>query len=62
MEIKNLSWNGEKTTRFTNPLLPRSIRGLLVGKSGSCKTTMLLNLLLNQEWLDYNKLQDFGRL
>src|SRR6218665_3259474 len=61
MEIKDLSWNGEKTTRFNNPLLPRSIRGLIVGKSASCKTTMLLNLLLNPGWLDYDNLQAFGR-
>src|SRR6218665_508343 len=57
MEIKDLSWNNEKTTRFNNPLLPRSVRG----KSASGKTTMLLNLLLNPGWLDYNNLQVFGR-
>lgn len=61
MEIKDLSWNDEKTTRFNNPLLPRSIRGLIVGKSASGKTTMLLNLLLNPGWLDYDNLQVFGR-
>src|SRR6218665_621035 len=60
MEIKDLSWNNEKTTRFNNPLLPRSIRGLIVGKSASGKT-MLLNLLLNPGWLDYDNLQVFGR-
>src|SRR6218665_2138536 len=56
MEIKDLSWNNEKTTRFNNPLLSRSIRGLIVGKSASGKTTMLLNLLLNPGWLDYDNL------
>src|SRR6218665_3528322 len=61
MKIKDLSWNDEKTTRFNNPLLPRSIRGLIVGKSASGKTTMLLNLLLNPGWLDYDNLQVFGR-
>src|SRR6218665_4045113 len=61
MEIINLSWNDEKTTRFNNPLLPRSIRSLIVGKSASGKTTMLLNLLLNSAWLDYDNLQVFGR-
>ena len=47
MEIKDLLWNDEKTTRFNNPLLPRSIRGLVVGKSARGNTTMFLNLLLN---------------
>jgi hypothetical protein len=61
METKDLSWNGALSNRFNNPLLPRSIRGLIVGKSGCGKTTLLLNLLLQPGWLDYNNLQIFGR-
>src|SRR6218665_2103764 len=61
MEIKDLSWNDDKATRFNNPLLSRSIRGLIVGKSASGKTTMLLNLLLNPGWLGYDSLQVFSR-
>ena len=61
MEVKDLSWNDETSKRFNNPLLPRSIRGLIVGKSGCGKTTLLLNLLLNPGWLDYDNLQVFGR-
>ena len=61
MEVKNLSWNDETTKRSNSPLLPRSIRGLIVGKSGCGKTTLLLNLLLRPEWLDYDNLQVFGR-
>ena len=61
MEIKDLSWNESITKRFNNPLLPRSIRGIIVGKSGCGKTTLLLNLLLRTGWLDYDNLWVFGR-
>ena len=61
MEVQNLSWNVDTHKRFNNPLLPKSIRGLIVGKSGCGKTTLLLNLLLKPEWLDFNKLQVFGK-
>ena len=33
---------------------------LIVGKSNCGKTTLLLNLLLQSEWLDYNHLYVFG--
>ena len=46
MEIADLSWNEIISKRFNNPLLPGSIRGLIVGKSGCGKNTFLLNLLL----------------
>src|SRR5688572_19996722 len=61
MEAKNLSWNDASSNRFNSPLLPRSIRGLIVGKSGCGKTTLLFNLLLRPEWLDYDNLQVFER-
>ena len=61
MEIKDLSWNEVTTRRFNNPLLPRSIRGIIVGKSGCGKTTLLLNLLLRPGWLDYANLSVFGK-
>ena len=60
MDVKDLSWNENASKRFNSPLLPRSIRGLIVGKSGCGKTTLLLNLLLRPEWLDYDNLQIFG--
>ena len=46
MEIEDLSWNEVTAKRFNNPFLPRSIRGIIVGKSGCGKTTILLILLL----------------
>ena len=61
MEIVDLSWNEVITKRFNNPLLPKSIRGIIVGKSGCGKTTLLLNLLLRPGSLDYNNLSVFGK-
>src|SRR2546428_12959572 len=61
MEIKDLSWNEKTSKRYNNPLLPKSIRGLIVGKSGCGKTTLLHNLLVRPGWFDYANLQIFGR-
>ena len=41
--------------RENNPLLPRNLRGLVIGKSGCGKTTVIFNLLLQLGCLDYNQ-------
>ena len=61
MDIKDLAWNETSNKRFNNSLLPRSIRGLIVGKSVSGKTTLLFNLLLRPGWLYYDNLYVFGK-
>ena len=61
MEVKDFSWNESVGKRFNHLLLPNSIRGLIIGKSGCGKTTLLLNLLIRPGWLDYNKLSVFGK-
>ena len=61
MEIADLSWNEVISKRFNHPLLPRSIREIIVGKPGCGKTTLLLNLLLRPGWLDYDNLCVFGK-
>ena len=61
MEIKDFSWNEVISKRFNNPFLPRSISGIIVGKSGCGKTTLLLNLLFRPGWLDYDNLFVFGK-
>ena len=37
------------------------IRGLVIGKSGCGKTTVIFNMLLQPGWLDYNHLYVFGK-
>jgi len=61
MDIKDLTWNETQSKRFNNSLFPRSIRGLIVGKSGCGKTILLLNFLLRPGWLDYDNLMIFGK-
>ena len=61
MEMKDSSWNENISKRFNHPLLPRSIRGIIVGKSGCGKTTLLLNLLLRPGWLDYDNVIVVGK-
>lgn len=61
MEISNkYVWLADNK-RNNNPLLPSNIRGLIIGKSNSGKTVVLLNLLLETNWLDYDHLYVFGK-
>ena len=61
MDIIDLSWNVNRIKRNNNKLFPKIIRGIIVGKSGCGKATLLLSLLLREGWLDYNNLQVFGK-
>jgi len=58
--INNYSWK-KKLSRQNSPLFPSNIRGLIIGKSNCGKTTLLFNLLLQPEWLDFNHLYVFGK-
>ena len=64
-ETMNISdeftWKNKTCKRNNNPLLPSNIRGLIIGKSNCGKTTLLLNLLLQPNWLDFNHLYVFGK-
>ena len=57
----DFSWKTRMKKRVNSPLLPDNIRGLIIGKSNCGKTTLLLNLLLQPKWLDYNHLYVFGK-
>ena len=59
--IDNLHWE-EKTNRQNSNILPKSIRGLIVCKSGCGKINLLLNFLLKPELLDYNRLFVYGKI
>ena len=58
---KNLAWNENQSKHFNHSLLPKGIRGLIIGKSGCGKTALLINLLQRPGWLDYNNIDIFGK-
>ena len=58
---KQYAWQPPEDTRENNPLLPRNLRGLVIGRSGCGKTTTIFNILLQPGWLDYNPLCVFGK-
>ena len=61
MEVNGIySWSTSSTSRTNCPLLPKNVRGLIIGKSSCGKTTVLMNLLLQPGWLDYDHLYIFG--
>ena len=62
MKVKNLAWNENQNKRCNHPLLPKGIRGLIIGKSGCGKNTLQTNLLLRPGWLDYNNIKFFVKV
>ena len=60
MEVKNLAWTENQSKRCNHPLLPKGIRGLILGKSGCSKTTLLINLWLCPGRFDYNNINNCG--
>ena len=58
---KHYDWRSSEDCRENNPLLPRNLRELIIGKSGCGKTTVIIYLLLQPGWLDYNHLYVFGK-
>ena len=37
MEVKNLAWNENISKSCNHPILPKGLRGLIIGKSGCGK-------------------------
>ena len=58
---KQYAWRPAENCRENNPLLPQNLRGLVTGKSGCGKTTVIFNLMLPPGWLDYNHLYVFRK-
>ena len=50
MEVKNLAWNENLSKRCNHPLLPKGIRGLIIGKSG-CGKNHIINKPFTTSWL-----------
>ena len=50
------AWRSAENCRENNPLLPQSLRGRVIGK-----TTVIFNLLIQPDWLDYNRLYVSGK-
>ena len=57
-----LKWNNSKRNYPKHHfMLPSpSLRQLIIGSSNCGKTCLLLKLLLNESWLDYNSLYIYG--
>ena len=53
--------SNNNNSREKSPILPRNVRGLVIEKSGCGKATVIFNLLLQPNWLDYNHLYLFGK-
>ena len=51
-----IDFNQKKEKQKHHKLLPNSIRGILVGPSGSGKTNLLINLILQPGWLDWDRI------
>ena len=58
---KQYAWRSDEDCSENNPLLPRNLRGLIIGKTGCGKTTVIFNLLLQPGWLDHNHLYVLGK-
>ena len=63
MDNHLIIWNNEnKNNQQHHFLLPSpSLRALIIGQSGCGKTNLLLRLLLQKNWLDYEDLYIFGK-
>ena len=57
----DFSWKSRLIKPKNSPLLPKNLQALCIGKSNSGKSTLIFNLLLQPDWLDYNHLYVFAK-
>ncbi len=58
-KMASFDWKHDRIHFDNNPLLPSSIRAIIVGSSGAGKTYLLFKLLL-EDYIDYNRLYIFS--
>ena len=61
MEIINFDLNKVKDKPYHHWLLPSSIRCVICGPSGCGKTNLMLNLLPNKGYLNFDRLHLYSR-
>ena len=61
MEVKNPTWKENLSKWCNHTLLPKGIRGLIIGEPWCCKTILLINILLRPGWLDCQNINIFGK-
>ena len=54
-KLLDFTWDNNTGKQHNNKLFPKEFRCVISGRSGSGKTLLAANMILNQ-WIDYKKL------
>ena len=57
----DFTWKSRLVKPNNNDLFPTNLLAVCIGKSNSGKSVLILNLLLQHGWLDYNHLFVFAK-
>jgi hypothetical protein len=61
MEVKNFGIDTSNAPPVHHFLLPNSIRCIIAGPSGCGKTNLLINLIVNTDWLHYDRMYVYSK-